>query len=409
MTSQRDPKRAIGRIRHVDAKNKDFIVELQNGLVVPYELHDDDDFTKGDVVLLGMDLDDITPGPQELWPEDRWIGVVRLVLDEEVVIDAAGRIRTLPLPDRLTLEKGNTVEGVDAEIRRVISPDPIRYIELREDAVTAEHFKTRPSDSPSFEDFGGFSDIVDRAQELIELPLKHHEELTRIGARPIKGVLFTGPPGTGKTMLARIIANRANAVFYEISGPEVLSKWYGQSEEVIRTIFEDAAKQDRAIVFFDEMDSLASQRSDSSHEATRRIVGQLLASMDGFTIDTNVVVIATTNRPQDIDVALRRPGRFDWEINFSLPSLEDREVILRTSARKLNIQGDMPHSLVAQKTESWSPAELTAIWSEAALLAVRDRRDVILEEDYFGGFERVAAQRARVIASIREEPTEEAK
>ncbi|MGY3515087.1 ATP-binding protein [Micromonospora sp. PTRAS2] len=410
MASERDPKHIVGRIRHLDPEGEEFIVELPNGFVIPYEILEDDDFVQGDVLLVSADLKKVRRTAPKLWPEERWIGVVRLVLENEAVVDVSGRIRALPLPKGFKVEKGNTVEGLDSDgIQRVLSTDPIKYLDIREDAVSVKEFKTRPSDSPSFDDFGGFSEIVERAQELIELPLKKHKDLAKIGAKPIKGVLFTGPPGTGKTMLARIIANRAGAAFYEISGPQVLSKWYGQSEELIRTIFDDAADQDRAIVFFDEMDSLASQRNDSSHEASRRIVGQLLASMDGFTIDTNVVVIATTNRPQDIDLALRRPGRFDWEIHFSLPSREDREKILRTSARKLNIQGEMPHSIIADKTESWSPAELAAIWSEAALLAVKDGRDVILDEDYFGGFERVTAQRTRVIADIREKPAEETK
>ena len=152
---------------------------------------------------------------------------------------------------------------------------------------------------------------MSRARELIEVPLRNHEALSAIGARPIKGVLFTGEPGTGKTMLARIIAAQSGAAFYEISGPEIFSKWYGQSEELLRKLFQAAAKHDKAIIFFDEIDSVAAQRGDESHEASKRVVAQLLTLMDGFTPDTNVVVIAATNRPQDLDVALRRPGRFD--------------------------------------------------------------------------------------------------
>lgn len=133
--------------------------------------------------------------------------------------------------------------------------------------------------------------MVERARELIEVPLKYKDALSNIGARPIKGVLFTGQPGTGKTMLARIIANSVDAEFYEISGPEVFSKWYGQSEEIIRKLFEDAAKQEKAIIFFDEIDSVASQRADETHEASRRVIAQLLTLMDGFTSDDNVVVM----------------------------------------------------------------------------------------------------------------------
>ncbi|MHA6759681.1 ATP-binding protein [Streptacidiphilus sp. PAMC 29251] len=326
--------------------------------------------------------------------------MVRLLLASQVIIDVGGRLRVVPKPSAPELREGNTVEGRDlAGITAVLSDSPVRYIDLPAvDDATIEQFKSTPSSAASFQDFGGSPEILERAKELIELPLERHVELAAIGARAIKGVLFTGPPGTGKTMLARIIASRAGAMFYEVSGPQIMSKWYGQSEELIRKIFEDAATQSRAIVFFDEIDSLASQRSDDSHEASRRVVGQLLASMDGFRADANVIVIATTNRPQDIDVALRRPGRFDWEINFPLPSRSDREAILKVSARRLAVGEHLPHALIAEKTEGWSPAELTAIWSEAALLAVSDRRSKLFTEDYIGGFERVAAQRARIAA-----------
>lgn len=255
-------------------------------------------------------------------------------------------------------------------------------------------FKPRGAERETFDDFGGLQDVVKRARELIEVPLKHKDQLSRIGARPIKGVLFTGPPGTGKTMLARIIAGSAESEFYHISGPEIFSKWYGESEEILRKLFEVASSQRRAIVFFDEIDSVAAQRDDESHEASRRVVAQLLAAMDGFSQDDNVVVIAATNRPQDVDAALRRPGRFDWEIAFPMPGRTDRGLILRASAKRLSTTGPLPHDWVARNTEGWSAAELAAIWSEAALLAVQDgERSTILAEDYLGGFERVSSQR----------------
>ena len=202
-------------------------------------------------------------------------------------------------------------------------------------------------------------------------------------------------------MLARIIAARSDAVFYEISGPEIFSKWYGQTEELLRKLFEDAATHEKAIVFFDEIDSVAAQRGDESHEASRRVVAQLLTLMDGFTADTNVVVIATTNRPQDLDVALRRPGRFDWEIEFPYPNESDREDILKKSARRHRIEGPLSHALIAAQSVGWSAAELTHVWTEAALLAVDDERSEIRGEDYLGGFERVANYRNRSTRSRR--------
>lgn len=168
---------------------------------------------------------------------------------------------------------------------------------------------------------------------------------------------------------------------------------------MLRRIFDDAARQDSAIIFFDEIDSVASRRADDSHEVSKRVVAQLLTLMDGFISEANVVVIAATNRPQAIDEALRRPGRFDWEIEFPLPAPADRLAILRVSERTIATEGRLPHDWVAGRTDGWSAAELAAIWSEAALLAVADTRSVVMAEDYVGGYERVAAQRSRQVAS----------
>ena len=294
-----------------------------------------------------------------------------------------------------TPSRRGEVEGVV----RVLSEDPIKYIELPAiDEEVVNRFRVDGSSDRhlSFEDFGGLSSVVERARELIELPLARHQELAEIGARSIKGVLFTGPPGSGKTMLARIIAAQADAAFFEISGPEVFSKWYGQSEELLRRIFEAAAKEQRAIIFFDEIDSVAGHRDDDAHEASRRVVAQLLTLMDGFDSTSNVVVIAATNRPQDLDVALRRPGRLDWEIEFPLPRAADRLDILTKTAQKLQTLDPLPHEFVVTRTDGWSSAELAAIWTEASLLAVADKRSAIFVEDYIGGFERVARQRDRI-------------
>lgn len=325
--------------------------------------------------------------------------MVRIKLPDITVIEAGSRLRRVPTSEAIPYRVGNTVEAGDLSgVVRVVADKPVRLVDLDSiDDVVIDSFRSRSGEAPelSYDDFGGLKGVVERAHELVELPLSRHEALSRIGARPIKGVLFTGLPGTGKTMLARIIAAQSKAEFYEISGPEIFSKWYGESEELLRKLFESAAQHERAIIFFDEIDSVAGQRDDRAHEASRRVVAQLLTLMDGFTSDTNVVVIAATNRPQDLDRALRRPGRFDWEIDFPLPATRDREDILVKSARRLLTDGPLPHALIAQQTEGWSGAELAAIWSEAALLAVADDRDQIFIEDYVGGFERVARQQRR--------------
>ena len=330
--------------------------------------------------------------PKSAWPDQLLIGVVRIKSEDITVITAGVQHRKLPTITDVEYEVGNTVEAGDVQgVVRVLSKTPINLIDLPSlDESVADEFLWKPPDGTElgFDDFGGLQEVVSRAQELIEVPLQNREALSEIGARPIKGVLFTGKPGTGKTLLAQIIAHQSEADFYKISGPEIFSKWVGQSEELLRKLFDKASNSDKAIIFFDEIDSVAAQRDDESHESSTRVVAQLLTLMDGFSSKANVVVIAATNRPQDLDVALLRPGRFDWEIHFPYPNQSDREDILTKTARRLKTRGPLPHGDIAAKSEGWSAAELTAILTEAALLAVEDGRREIHEEDYIGGYQR---------------------
>lgn len=391
------PPGTLGRIRHVSEDGRQLTVELRGGQVATATCNDPTELAVGDVVAVrDHALDHL---PDELWVEQTWVGVVKIKRPDRTVIDGGGRWQLLPTNTAVDYAVGNTVEVRDSVgVVEVLHPDPIRLVDFGElDESIVNEFKPQPRDrEETFEDFGGLQDVVERARELIEVPLQHHERLAKISARPIKGVLFTGDPGTGKTMLARIIANESDATFLEISGPQFISKWVGQSEEILRLLFDYAAKQKRCIIFFDEIDSVAGQRSGDSHESSRRVVAQLLTKMDGFTAADNVVVIAATNRPEDIDVALRRPGRFDWEIHFPYPDRDDREQILRTSEGRHRVRGELPHRYVAGRTEGWSGADLAAIWTEAAGLAAIDERDAIAVEDYLGGYERVATRHGQV-------------
>ncbi|MCM3534964.1 AAA family ATPase [Cellulosimicrobium funkei] len=355
---------------------------------------------RGDLFILSDDGWD--PAPAEAWPETNSIAIVKGILDDgTVLLDASLGIRTAYNHRGVVIDINNTVEYNDVDgIVRVVSETPIRSRDFGMDTedVEREYHVASSGDGPSFGDFGGYPDVIARARELIETQLERREKLDEIGARPVKGVLFTGPPGTGKTHLARIIAHESKADFYLISGPSIVSKWMGDTEETLRRIFNaaTASASGRAIIFFDEIDSIAERRTNDSHEASKRLVAQLLTLMDGFDDKgKSVVVIAATNRVDTLDPALTRPGRFDWEIEFGLPGVVDRLEILRVRARELKTAQDLPLEDIAVLSEGWSAADLASIWTEAALVAAGDSRGEIAAEDVAQAYERVAARPRR--------------
>lgn len=389
-----------GKLARVRAKSDDgcrLYLELKSGDIATANSGAPLSFSVGDVVLLWPDLGEIQAAPSDLWPDAEGVAVVRLRHSDVTVIDEGARWRVVPTSDDPPYSQGNTVlVSLNGRVKRVLDTKPLRLIDPSPSEIDINRFREEyHPGSSTFDDFGGMAKVVARAKELIEVPLQKADKLRAIGARPIKGVLFTGPPGTGKTMLARIIAASAKATFYRISGPEVMSKWYGESEAVLRQIFANAAEQSSAIIFFDEIDSLAASRDHDSHGVSQRVVAQLLTLMDGFNTNTNVVVIAATNRAEVLDAALRRPGRFDWEVEFTEPTEADRVAILQTSAKKIQKADDLPIDLAAKKTDGWSAAELAAIWSEAALLTAVDDRSMVTEEDFMEGLCRVDNQRRR--------------
>ena len=398
MSIQLGPTGQLAKVTAVSEDGGRVHFDLRSGLS-GWMNQPDEEYEIGDVLLLVSEdgRQQAEKIPKSAWPDQLWIGVVRIKSEDITVITAGGQNRRVPTTTDVEYEVGNTVEAGDVQgVVRVLSSTPISLIDLPslDDNVTDDFLWKPPNGTElGFDDFGGLQEVVARARELIEVPLHNREALSEIGARPIKGVLFTGKPGTGKTLLAQIIAHQSGADFYKISGPEIFSKWVGQSEELLRKLFDKAADSDKAIIFFDEIDSVAAQRDDESHESSTRVVAQLLTLMDGFSSKANVVVIAATNRPQDLDVALLRPGRFDWEIYFPYPNQADREDILTKTACRLKTKDPLPHRDIAAKSEGWSAAELAAILTEAALLAVEDGRRKIHEEDYIGGYQRMSRYR----------------
>ncbi|MBE6526394.1 MAG: AAA family ATPase [Thermoplasmata archaeon] len=223
----------------------------------------------------------------------------------------------------------------------------------------------------SYDDIGGLGDAVRQVREMIELPLKHPELFKRLGVEAPKGVLLHGPPGTGKTMLAKAVAGETSSNFISIGGPEIVSKFYGESEGKLREIFKDAEENAPSIIFIDEIDSIAPKRGDTQGEEERRIVAQLLSLMDGLNARGRVVVIGATNRPNSIDEALRRPGRFDREIEIGVPDRHGRLEILQIHTRGMPLDKDVDLQALADKTHGYVGADIAALCREAAMAALR--------------------------------------
>jgi transitional endoplasmic reticulum ATPase len=263
----------------------------------------------------------------------------------------------LPFAVVQTVPKGIVVVTTDTEIV------------IKDEAVAEED--VGQSEGITYEDVGGIGQQLQKVREMIELPLKHPELFRRLGIDPPKGVLLHGPPGTGKTMIAKAVATEVNAHFKSINGPEIISKYYGESEKQLREIFDEAADNAPAIVFIDEIDSICPKREDVTGEVERRVVAQMLTLMDGMQGRDNVVVIGATNRRDALDPALRRPGRFDREIEIGVPDREGRSEIMDVHTRQMPIADDFDVGWVLDNTYGFVGADLAALVREAAMRALR--------------------------------------
>jgi transitional endoplasmic reticulum ATPase len=223
----------------------------------------------------------------------------------------------------------------------------------------------------TYEDVGGLHEEIQRVREMVELPLRHPELFQRLGIDPPKGVLLHGPPGCGKTLLARAVANESEANFFSINGPEIMSKFYGESEARLREIFQQAQQNAPSIIFIDELDAIAPKREEVTGEVERRVVAQLLALMDGLSGRGNVIVIGATNRPGALDPALRRPGRFDREIEIGVPDKQGRHEILQIHTRGMPLAEDVDLKRLSEMTHGYTGADVSALGRETAMKALR--------------------------------------
>ncbi len=249
----------------------------------------------------------------------------------------------------------------------IVKITDVTEVELLPEAVALE----REIPEVVYEDLGGIKPAITKIREIIELPLKHPELFNRLGIDAPKGVLLHGPPGTGKTMLAKAVANESDAYFITINGPEIMSKYYGESEHKLREAFEQAEKNAPAIIFIDEIDSIAPKRAEVTGEVERRVVAQLLSLMDGLKTRKNVIVIGATNRPEALDMALRRPGRFDREIELRVPDRDGRKEIFQIHTRGMPLAEDVSLDDLADRTYGFVGADIAALCREAAMTALR--------------------------------------
>lgn len=272
---------------------------------------------------------------------------------------------------------------------KVVEVDPAEYAIVAQDTII--HCEGEPINREDeennlnevgYDDIGGCRKQMAQIRELVELPLRHPQLFKSIGIKPPRGILVYGPPGTGKTLMARAVANETGAFFFLINGPEIMSKMAGESESNLRKAFEEAEKNAPAIIFIDEIDSIAPKREKTNGEVERRVVSQLLTLMDGMKVRSNVVVIAATNRPNSIDPALRRFGRFDREVDIGIPDPTGRLEILRIHTKNMKLADDVDLETIASETHGYVGSDIASLCSEAAMQQIREKMDLIdLEED----------------------------
>ena len=236
-------------------------------------------------------------------------------------------------------------------------------------------------DEVGYDDVGGCRKQMALIREMIELPLRHPQLFKTLGVKPPRGVLLFGPPGSGKTLIARAVANETGAFFFLINGPEIMSKMAGEAESNLRKAFEEAEKNSPAIIFIDEIDSIAPNREKTHGEVERRVVSQLLTLMDGLKGRGHVIVIGATNRPNSLDPALRRFGRFDREIDIGVPDEIGRLEILRIHTKNMKLSENVNLEAIAKDTHGFVGADVAALCTEAALQCIREKMDIIDIED----------------------------
>ncbi len=308
---------------------------------------------------------------------------MRLNVDDDFMNFVKSRLTEMPIVEGDTLFLTILGSAIPLTVVRTRPHGIVKIVDTTSLQVMSEPAAEKKGiPRVTYEDIGGLHEEIQRIREMVELPLRHPELFQRLGIEPPKGVLLMGPPGCGKTLLAKAVANESDANFFSINGPEIMSKFYGESEARLREIFQKAQESSPGIIFIDEIDAIAPKREEVTGEVERRVVAQLLALMDGLETRGNVIVIGATNMPNILDPALRRPGRFDREVEIGVPDKKGRYEILQIHTRGMPLANDVELSALADLTLSYTGADLASLCREAAMKALRRYRDQIdLEEE----------------------------
>ena len=294
-----------------------------------------------------------------------------VTVDKEFTDFVKNRLKGLPLSESDEISVMILGNSMDFKIHK-ISPKAVVRIERGTSLTILTETSTDKKIRVTYEEIGGLQVQTKRMREIVELPLKHPEVFGRLNIEPHSGILLYGPPGCGKTLIAKVLASESEANFYSINGPEIMNKYYGETEARLRDIFKEAKDNAPSVIFIDEIDAIAPKREEAYGDVEKRVVAQLLALMDGLTERGNVIVLGATNRPESVDPALRRPGRFDREIEISVPNADGRLEILQIHTRGMPLAGDVELKTIAAELHGYTGADIKSLCREAAMKALRN-------------------------------------